>query len=270
MEKCCFRCAKIIDELNQSLCFYQKHHYHEECCKICTPLTKLIVKSTLPQAPIKPKIEKSKGGPGKLNFNKLGTFEKNDVVNCKDCKKKIIGQRFLTNKIGEFRCKDCNSLLEEKCFVCKVSFDKNGDIAEKKEFFKDDEQNTLCNQCIKIYREEKISKEEKKQQDENNKAIDCPKPMNLKKTLHCDRCTKEVTLEVVYFEGENLCLKCFSCYSCKNSLKYQAVFQEDKRLACVQCKSSVNCKYNCFIFFSNNQKQIIILNIFKVKIALIV
>ena len=83
---------------------------------MCTPTPKIKDKNCITQSSSSGtvKLEKSKGGPGKLNFNKLWTFEKNHDVNWKDSKKKIIGQRFLTNKIGEFRCKDC----KEKGLAC--------------------------------------------------------------------------------------------------------------------------------------------------------
>ena len=44
-------------------------------------------------------------------------------VNCIECKKKIVGQRYLTYKLGEFRCEKCNSLLEDKCSMCKNPFE---------------------------------------------------------------------------------------------------------------------------------------------------
>ena len=44
-------------------------------------------------------------------------------VNCVDCKKKITGQRYLTYKLGEFRCEKCNSVIEDKCSMCKSSFE---------------------------------------------------------------------------------------------------------------------------------------------------
>ncbi len=165
----CFDCSKTIDLTNQSICLFKKNHYHEECCKMCTTTPKLndkiCNKKSLSSGT--KKLEKSKGGPGKLNFNKLGTFEKNHDVNCKDCKKKIIGQRFLTNKIGEFRCKDCNSFsVEVKCFLCKVLFEKGNEFSLEKEIFKDDHHNSFCAKCIKIQREKKIG-----QYYENNRNL---------------------------------------------------------------------------------------------------
>ena len=134
----CYRCSKTIDVLSQSICFYKKNHYHQECCKICTPV-KLVARKerSPPPPPPPPKVEigeakKARAGPGRLNFNKLGNFEEAKEVNCQDCKKNIAGQRFLTHKLGEFRCKSCNDKCIDKCFMCHIPF-------ESEQCFKDDE-----------------------------------------------------------------------------------------------------------------------------------
>ena len=137
----CFRCSKEIDTSTQSICFYKNNHFHLECCKICTPV-KIVVKKekTPPPPPPPPKVEladpkKARAGPGRLNFNKLGTFEdSNKDVNCQDCKKKISGQKFLTHKIGEFRCKACNDKLVEHCHMCNVPFERDESLALKECF----------------------------------------------------------------------------------------------------------------------------------------
>lgn len=135
----CYRCPKTIDVKIQSICFYKNNQYHLECCKICTPVP-IKKEKTPPLPPPPPKVEiadpkKAHAGPGRLNFNKLGTFEDtNKEVNCQDCKKKISGQRFLTHKPGEFRCKDCNSKLVEKCNMCHVPFESDETLSLKECF----------------------------------------------------------------------------------------------------------------------------------------
>ncbi len=228
----CFRCSKTIDRSIQSICFYQKNHFHEECCKICK-LTKPIKDKTPPPAQsLKFDPKKGKADPRKLSFNKIGTFEKNsDVVICIDCKNKICGERFLTQKLGELRCQDCNTLMIDKCFMCKVTFDQT------KEIFKDDSENKYCTKCIKIYKEEKLRRELAEEQ-----AKHVPPIKSLKNTIHCDKCTKELKSEIVDYEGENFHLQCFVCTLCSISLKSVAVVHTEKGLICENCKKAVKCK----------------------------
>ncbi len=51
---------------------------------------------------------KAKAGPGRLNFEQIGSFEKSNEAKCATCKKKIIGQTYLTHKVINrlFICKD--------------------------------------------------------------------------------------------------------------------------------------------------------------------
>ena len=113
---------------------------------------------------------------------------------------------------------------------------------------KNNEGNNTCGKCIKLYQEEKKKKELAKQQaaleaiSKASSATEPPKPIILQNTIHCDCCTKSITSEIVYFEGENFHLECFACHSCKTKLKYQAVFREENGLACEKCKRHVKCK----------------------------
>ena len=81
----CFECSDLIDHLTQSVCLYKKKYYHAACCQFCQHKNEAF-KELSPSMMLKAsKVEakKAKLGPGKLNFNKLGTFEKNNDVNCK-------------------------------------------------------------------------------------------------------------------------------------------------------------------------------------------
>ena len=244
----CNRCSNSIDVKTQSICFFKKNSFHQECCKICTPVR--IIKEKTPPPPPPPKIElgeakKARAGVGRLNFNKLGNFEEAKEVNCQDCKKKIESQRFLTHKLGEFRCKNCNEKYIDKCNMCHIPFEGEHLL---KECFKDDEGHNCCGKCIKIYQEEKKKKELAKQQAVLDaaaaKAVPPPKPVVLKRTMHCDCCTGPITSEIIDFEGEYWHFDCFSCYSCKSKLKYQTVFRQEKGLVCFKCKKQVKCNFD--------------------------
>jgi hypothetical protein len=81
----CFDCSRPIDRSTESFCLYKNNLFHAACCKFCV-LTNVTGKDpSPPPLPKAPKIDAKKGkvGPGKLNFNKLGTFEKNNDATCK-------------------------------------------------------------------------------------------------------------------------------------------------------------------------------------------
>ena len=61
---------------------------------------------------------------------------------------------------------------------------------------------------------------------------------------HFNSCTKPLLSETVEFEDGNYHPDCLACYSCKTKLRGQAIYQEDKGLACEKCKHTVKC--NCF------------------------
>lgn len=250
----CISCSKSIE---RSICGYQKNYYHADCCRICTPNP---VEAPLPKKeksptpaprppPPPPKVEiadpkKARAAPGRLNFAQIGKFEASKDVNCKDCKKKIVGQRFLTHKLGEFCCKPCNSLVEEKCSMCKNKF-------ETEECFKDDEGGKLCTKCIKKYQDEKKQKAKQKAAAESAQAAvaqpqpapPAPVPVPTKPTnvIHCDYCTKPITDSLTEFDDGNYHFECLVCNLCKTLLRGQKIYQEENGLACEKCKHTVKC-----------------------------
>ena len=260
----CFRCTKPIDA---SICLHQKNYYHADCCRICTPIPVSVAppkvapkEKTPPPAPKPapppppPKVEiadpkKTRATPGRLSFTQIGSFEASKEVNCKDCKKKIVGQRFLGHKLGEYFCQACNSLREDKCSKCKTAFDTE-------ECFKDDEGNKVCMKCIKVYQEEKKQKARQAASAAAAQAAAAAKPpppppappapvavpRKQKNTIHCDHCTKALTTEILEFEGGNFHFDCLVCYKCNKKLKGQKIYQEEKGLACDNCKETLKCK----------------------------
>jgi hypothetical protein len=85
----CEVCKLII---HKSICFYNKCNFHLECCKFCKP----------PEKPKEKQITQGKAGPGRLKFDKINTFSDNKTadVMCHTCKKKIVGQKYLTHKVN--------------------------------------------------------------------------------------------------------------------------------------------------------------------------
>jgi hypothetical protein len=145
----------------------------------------------------------------------------------KDCKKKIIGQRFLTHKLGEFRCKDCNSLMMDKCFVCKI-------VLDEKECFADDKNNSYCSTCIKIYQEEKMKEEAEKIKAEEEEKRAKKEKIPLKKTIHCDFCTQALVSDKVDFNAENFNFNYLACNACTYKFK---------SLTCKGCKQIGKCNF---------------------------
>ena len=188
--------------------------------------------------------KKIRAAPGRINFNLIGAFEATKDVNCKDCKKKIVGQRFLTHKLGVFCCKACNSVNEDKRHMCKTVF-------QTEECFKDDDGNKCCNSCNKIYISDKKKKAREQQAVVSAPKPEppLPKPVPIKQTnvIHCDSCTKPLTSEIVEFEDGNYHPDCLACYSCKTKLRGQTIYQEEKGLACENCKHTVKCNYFRFL-----------------------
>ncbi len=83
----CNACNLII---HKHFCLYNKCSFHIECCKFC----KDDVKSREKQ------VTQGKAGPGRLKFDKINTFTDSKAeVLCQTCKKKIVGQKFLTHKV---------------------------------------------------------------------------------------------------------------------------------------------------------------------------
>lgn len=212
----CSSCSHLIDRSENSICHYKKNFFHAECCQFCFKLNLPSNQNSSAETPRPPKIDPKKGklGPGKLSFNKLGNFEKNTDVNCKDCKKKIMGQRFLTHKLGEFRCKKCNDLLIDKCFMCKETL-------ESKECFKDDKDNNYCGKCIKVYQEEKRNQEIEMKRAEDL-AAKLARTSELKTTIHCDLCTTSLESKVYNLDEEILCDVPMICDSC-NKIKLKQI-----------------------------------------------
>jgi hypothetical protein len=127
-----------------------------------------------------------------------------------------MGQRFLTHKLGEFRCKECNTLMMDKCFVCKI-------VLDEKECFADEENNSYCQKCIKIYQEEKKKKDlEKLKAEEEAKRIKKEKLIALKNTIHCDFCASSLFSETIDFSNEKFEFENQACILCKHHLINEA------------------------------------------------
>ena len=90
----CAVCKLII---HKSICQFNKATFHLECCKFCKPEEK----------PKEKQITQGKAGPGRLKFDKINTFSdtKADVL-CHTCKKKIVGQKYLTHKVNNINMID--------------------------------------------------------------------------------------------------------------------------------------------------------------------
>ena len=154
----CHKCKKPMKSGHPTT-VHEEKRYHSQCfvCSKCA--TKIVDVDTckkdennqiLCQKCSKKKEKtppRAKAGPGKLNFGQIMSFEKKTDFDCIKCKKKIMGQKFLTNKAGEFLCKKCHQETETSCFMCKKVFES------REEFFKDDSNNNYCAKCIKIYRQ---------------------------------------------------------------------------------------------------------------------
>lgn len=156
----CEKCGKKISP-NSFKMEYEDKKYHSTCL-VCTKCAGKILDINEIKKDEKGNIlcgkcskvkektpPKAKAGPGKLNFGQIGNFEKKTDFKCVDCGKVIQGQKFLTNKVGSFLCKKCNSKNEASCFMCKKVFES------REEFFKDETNNNYCEKCIKIYQKQK-------------------------------------------------------------------------------------------------------------------
>ncbi len=181
----CHVCSNII---TKSVCLYQKNAFHLECCKLCVAQS----------APKQSETAKSKAGPGRLNFGKIGSFEKKDVdVKCYTCKKAISGQKFLTHKVGEFDCKSCFSKRVESCSKCSEPFGTGDEI------LKDEKENKYCEKCFK-----EVFKEAK--------PIEIP----VITTIHCDKCTVKVESDkLINHKGFHYHKSCFECVGCKKKMQ---------------------------------------------------
>ena len=233
--------------------------------------TLCIFKAHLPTLPLPrhpPNVEKAdprkaKTGPGRLNFRQLGTFESKKDVNCITCKKKIVGQPYLTHKVGEFNCKACNAVIERKCHMCHKNFREELDpknpetkvLESNAQCFTDDEGHKICATCVKIYQEEKKLKAKQQAEAEAAayvvKVAETPvataaeaaaQAAKVIKTIHCDTCSEAVDDASAEFDGGKFHVECLVCYSCKCQLKDKKVYREDKGLACEKCKKTTSCK----------------------------
>ena len=154
--KQCDKCSKPIFP-NQQGSEHDKKHYHRDCvkCQDCSAIINFAnekfeqddKKNFLCHKCMKKKgPNRGMAGPGRLKFENIGNFENTNDVMCENCKKKIVGQKFLTHKVGKFICKECYSKnLQTDCFVCKKPFES------REELFKDDKDNMYCVKCFKAY-----------------------------------------------------------------------------------------------------------------------
>ena len=143
-----------------------------------------------------------------------------------------MGQRYLTHILGSFRCKECNTLMLDKCFICKT-------VLDEKECFADDENNSYCGKCIKIFQEEKKNKElERLKAEEEAKRLD-KKSISLKNTVHCDFCTKPLVSTLVDFNDAKFEFEYLACVLCEKNLK---------NVTCNKCTRQIGKCNFIFIF----------------------
>ena len=296
MNKNCYSCKK---ELGNEICLYENNAYHKHCCTYCKhtcaqparvqrrptlvtkeetpPPQKIRTRSPSPTLPT-PKLNKVKSNPRKLSFAQITSFESSNefLIKCFTCENLIIGQKFLSTKVGSFDCANCHALNGPKCNLCKKLFDETEIV------YKDDNNNKLCEICIKLHNENKQETFKKR----NSLQLSGPKNFsnnlfrtklsavlafkNLKQYQsessidenetefrRCFGCTSKIDADSksLTYKGNDYHERCFTCAKCSKSIVGQIFYEENdeklgKELVCAECKTVRKCS-QCLKSFSN-------------------